>query len=256
MDLFCSIFNHWVQFVSKYCCHNKWITELNPTLSTDYVIWSQARSLLNHEELHGVWQPSDGDREEWMRCHGFPCDQWERTQDKVKRLKYMAQATGERAKLNDGETPPVSMILPLFYIRNVPRMTHFIRPGFPPQDDNPSDDSLDGCIWLTEEQIDGITEKIQEEWEEEEHRGSRGASHGNGRSRQKRKLKDFSNFLYGMWEMPLRWKFDGNHDDNQRNIIRGAFRHWEANTCIRFQELGTNEYSPYSHLLITRENTG
>lgn len=47
-----------------------------------------------------------------------------------------------------------------------------------------------------------------------------------------------------------------NTDESQRAIVRSAFRHWEENTCVRFLEVPTNYPVGYSHLMITRENTG
>ena len=75
-----------------------------------------------------------------------------------------------------------------------------------------SDDSLDNCIWLNEEQVDMMlaqmkSEKQQQEMEEmyeemdEEHH------------RRKRKVIDFNRFSYNMWptDRPVAWKFDGAH---------------------------------------------
>ena len=38
--------------------------------------------------------------------------------------------------------------------------------------------------------------------------------------------------------------------------IRGAFRHFEDNTCVRFKEVPTNEVVNTNHILITNESTG
>jgi astacin len=168
-----------------------------------------------------LWQPSDGtSREDWLRCHGFACDQWARTQSKVKQLKRMAKANGEKADTGGGA---------------------------PSDGDAANDDSLDGCIWLTEYQVDGIMENLEHQWR---------AADGEFVIREKRKLNDFGNYLFGLWDMPIAWKFDGNHNFQQRQAIRGAFDHWEQNTCVRFREIGVNEDHSSQHLIITRENTG
>jgi len=38
--------------------------------------------------------------------------------------------------------------------------------------------------------------------------------------------------------------------------IRGAFRHLEDNTCVRFNEVRTNEVVNTSHILVTNPKTG
>jgi len=45
-------------------------------------------------------------------------------------------------------------------------------------------------------------------------------------------------------------------DEDERAIIRGAFSHWQQQTCLKFKELGINE--PYSshYILVTRQPTG
>lgn len=45
-------------------------------------------------------------------------------------------------------------------------------------------------------------------------------------------------------------------DGVEKELIRGAFRHYEAQTCIRFVELGITEPFFDYHILITKENTG
>jgi hypothetical protein len=120
----------------------------------------------------------------------------------------MAQANGERAKFNDGEIPPVSREL-------ASHVNSYSKPYY--QEDNPGDDSLDGCIWLTEEQVDGITKQIEEEWAMED---------GTAPKRQKRKLKDFSNYPYGLWDMPVVWKFDGNHSKYFSTLLDATMTWW------------------------------
>ena len=71
-----------------------------------------------------------------------------------------------------------------------------------------SDDSLDDCIWLNEEQVDMMPAQMRakkqqremEEMDEEHHR-------------RKRKVIDFDRFSYNIWpiDRPVAWKFDGAH---------------------------------------------
>ncbi|ELU12127.1 hypothetical protein CAPTEDRAFT_202229 [Capitella teleta] len=167
-----------------------------------------------------LWQPSDGtSREDWLRCHGFPCDKWQRTKEKITKLKYMVTSDGERTGVS--EIPP---------------------------DIDASDDSLDGCIWVTEEQIDDLMEELEANWKAED---------GEQKIRKKRKLADFRKSTSGLWDLPIAWKFFGSQSTQQREIIRGGFDHVEQQTCVRFKELGVNEISyGEDHLLITRESTG
>ena len=37
-----------------------------------------------------LWQPENGTREEWVRCHGIPCEQWQRAERKLAMLKTLA----------------------------------------------------------------------------------------------------------------------------------------------------------------------
>jgi len=64
----------------------------------------------------------------------------------------------------------------------------------------PQDDTLDGCIWLTEEQIDAMMLDLNNDTtttDPDEH------------SRQKRSLTDFTRFPSSKWSMPITYKFDG-----------------------------------------------
>ena len=67
---------------------------------------------------------------------------------------------------------------------------------------SPEDDTLDGCIWLTEEQIDAMMRHLNNETTE---------SSSDAHSRQKRTLTDFSQAPYSKWSMPIEYKFDGGH---------------------------------------------
>jgi len=59
------------------------------------------------------------------------------------------------------------------------------------------DDTLDGCIWLTEEQIDAMMLRLNNDTDS--HR------------RQKRAFLDFARYPYSKWSMPVPYKFDGSH---------------------------------------------
>jgi len=63
------------------------------------------------------------------------------------------------------------------------------------------DDTLDGCIWLTEEQIDAMMRQLNNETTESDE----------VHSRQKRTLVDFSRSPFSKWSMPITYKFDGAH---------------------------------------------
>ena len=66
-----------------------------------------------------------------------------------------------------------------------------------PNDDD-DDDSLDGCIWLTEKQIDAMTARLNNDTK----------SH----HRQKRTFINFATaWDSDKWSMPVTYKFDGAH---------------------------------------------
>ena len=62
------------------------------------------------------------------------------------------------------------------------------------------DDTLDGCIWLTEEQIDAMMVHLNNKTTETD-----------VHSRQKRTLVDFRRWPSNKWSMPITYKFDGTH---------------------------------------------
>ena len=61
---------------------------------------SQAKA--NTQKSSQLWQPDHGTRDEWLRCHGVPCKQWDRTKRKLIQLKMLA--------LNDGKASDYSAI--------------------------------------------------------------------------------------------------------------------------------------------------
>jgi len=65
---------------------------------------------------------------------------------------------------------------------------------------SPEDDTLDGCIWLTEEQIDDMIHNLKND-----------TTNSDAHSRQKRTLLDFTRSPYSKWTMPITYKFDGSH---------------------------------------------
>ena len=68
------------------------------------------------------------------------------------------------------------------------------------QDATSTDDTLDGCILLTEEQIDAMMLQLNND-----------TTDSDVHSRQKRTLTDFGQSPYNMWPMPITYKFDGSH---------------------------------------------
>ncbi|KAK2151921.1 hypothetical protein LSH36_345g00058, partial [Paralvinella palmiformis] len=78
----------------------------------------------------GMWDPDNGQsREEWLRCHGFPCETWEATRMKLQMLKMMTAKTSASMELLVNDT----------------------------------DDSLDNCIWLTGDQLDEIFDIMEDD---------------------------------------------------------------------------------------------
>ena len=60
------------------------------------------------------------------------------------------------------------------------------------------DDTVDGCIWLTEDQIDAMMLDLNNKMTDSD-----------VHSRQKRTLAYWA--LYNKWSMPITYKFDGSH---------------------------------------------
>ncbi|KAK2191475.1 hypothetical protein NP493_53g21035 [Ridgeia piscesae] len=155
-----------------------------------------------------LWQPENGTREEWVRCHGTPCEQWQRAERKLAKLKTLALDD------NKGADYP-----------------HLAAEGVPKDDKTPY--LLDGCILLTEKQIDELLEDMR-----------------NSVHDRKKRATATTNFL--KWNvMPIPWKFDGRHSESQKEKIRGAFQHWSDQTCIRFREVGTHDRVTTNHILVS-----
>ena len=74
--------------------------------------------------------------------------------------------------------------------------------------DSTSDDTLDGCIWLTEEQID---EMMKAQLNNDTADLSSELTSQSSHHRQKRTLVDFDRQPYSKWPMPITYKFDGDH---------------------------------------------
>ncbi|KAI0209304.1 Zinc metalloproteinase dpy-31 [Lamellibrachia satsuma] len=84
------------------------------------------------------------------------------------------------------------------------------------------DDTIDGDVWLTSEMADALLEATR--------------SKTNPHHRQKRKLHKFGWYFITKWPLPILYTFDTNMGDSGRETIRLAISHWEAQTCIRFEE--------------------
>jgi len=49
-----------------------------------------------------MWDPDNGQsREEWLRCHGFPCETWEATRMKLQMLKMMTAKTSASMEVSE-----------------------------------------------------------------------------------------------------------------------------------------------------------
>ena len=44
--------------------------------------------------------------------------------------------------------------------------------------------------------------------------------------------------------------------EDEKTSVRNAFRHWEDNTCVRFQEVDQSSTVASSHLIVTRASSG
>ncbi len=63
------------------------------------------------------------------------------------------------------------------------------------------------CEWLTEEQIDIMMERFEEESRAD------GETEGAGRGRQKRQIVQFDYLMHRKWERDIPYKFDGKHSE-------------------------------------------
>ena len=81
----------------------------------------------------------------------------------------------------------------------------------------------------------------------------RGMGSGQGH-RQKRKVINGDTYR---WEMPIRYMIDSGFQSRHKNLIRGAIKHWESNTCVTFKEENVNtETADFKHLLFKSKSTG
>ena len=72
----------------------------------------------------------------------------------------------------------------------------------------PDDDTLDGCIWLTEEQIDAMMLQLNNE-----------TTQSDVHSRQKRTLVDFTKSPFSRWSTSITYKFDGSHCEYRPDAV-------------------------------------
>ncbi|KAI0231296.1 Zinc metalloproteinase dpy-31 [Lamellibrachia satsuma] len=98
----------------------------------------------------------------------------------------------------------------------------------------------DGCFRYTKEQAEAVLANVKEE----------------SKARHKRKLENFVNLPHRKWRNPIFYKFDGSHDSDQKEIVRGAVRHWEKMTCVRFFEVNIGAPLEINHILLSRERPG
>ncbi|KAI0215091.1 Zinc metalloproteinase dpy-31 [Lamellibrachia satsuma] len=187
-----------------------------------WIAAAQARSVANNNQH--LWTPTDMTRDDWMKFHGFKRDKWERTKRKLLQLKLMVS-----------EGHPEYDISSLS--ENMTDARH---------------DLFDKCIWLTEEQLDEILKYEQSNFYNGYDRPNDGKDHG--RSRQKRKVT--SNTFSRWSNLPIKWKFDGMHNEWEKSVIRSAFQHWMDQTCVRFQEVPTVQTVSENHVLITKNGAG
>ena len=68
------------------------------------IFFFQARSVGSK-----LWQPENGTREQWMRCRGIPCEQWQRAERKLAKLKTLA--------LDDRKAADYPVRYLMFYLR-------------------------------------------------------------------------------------------------------------------------------------------
>lgn len=171
------------------------------------------------------WLPEGMSLEEWDRCYGLPCDEQRKVQTKLHELQML---TLRDENLDDDNIA---------------------------YDLSQADGSLDGCILLNEQQLDVLINETQEEitnknkTEEEKSEDEV--------SRKKRSLTDFRTFPQNKWQkhdFPIRYTFDGKHSESQKNIIRGAIHHWEAQTCIRFEEMKSSPSPSETYIVFSESN--
>ncbi|KAI0237999.1 Zinc metalloproteinase nas-34 [Lamellibrachia satsuma] len=69
--------------------------------------------------------------------------------------------------------------------------------------------------------------------------------------RHKRTLLNFKALPVYKWPMPIIYKYDGTQTAEAKKMIEAAIKHWESETCIRFQQVDTNATVTEQHLLFT-----
>jgi astacin len=156
--------------------------------------------------------PND-ELQELYRCHGMEPDECERQRQKLAALRQQVSIITGQSVLREDQ-----MVKDEFAER------------------------LDGCIILTEPQLDVILSNLDALFP------APGAP-----SRRKRNLVNFQSAPQQRWTMPIKYRFEGSQSEGQRVIIRGAFQHWMDNTCVRFSEVPSFEQLTEPHILLTNE---
>ncbi len=178
-------------------------TELPICQNFPFVVWQSIRTPAGHplgsrtNPLFGgpspEWEPDSGaSRDDWMNCHGMSCDTWKRTEEKV------AQVLGSYGRnpllaADRNIEPPVTVLDSLCFQTLRATVDEFSEKDLFLQVGN-QNGSLDGCIFLTEEQADILIENMMEP------------------DFQTRKLVDLEHRLTQKWtNFPIKYKFDGKH---------------------------------------------
>jgi len=119
-----------------------------------------------------------------------------------------------------------------------------------------TDDTLDRCIWLTEEQLDELFVRMEEELKRKMISSEKPRDvipHGESiRIRNKRKVTNFRKYPFSKWPTKtIYWKFDGEHG----KCLLPAYRWFPDSKRILYINSRIWISTQDRHLVRTRRNT-
>ena len=197
---------------------------------------SQSRSIgSDQDQADFSWLPQGMSLEEWDHCYGLPCNEQEAIRTKLYDLKLLTM------KDEGMDYGPARDIMDMINGNNSAHDISF------------DDPSLDGCILLNKQQVEYLINITKEHMANKNKTGNSTDEH----SRRKRSLTNFQQFPNQKWqkhEFPIRYTFDGKHNEEQRKIIEGAINHWEDQTCIRFEKLEGRPHPSESYIVFSQSN--